>query len=78
MTVPRHLEAAVDKLKEASLGIDRAREGPLTSENQKAWLEALTEYCQALGDIQTYNSESIHEKLHELAGRMGLKQFPSS
>jgi hypothetical protein len=42
------------------------------------WLEALTAYCEALADIQTYNNESIHEKLHELAGRVGLKKFRSS
>lgn len=43
-----------------------------------AWLESLTAYCEALADIHTYNNESIHEKLHALAGRMGLRKFPST
>lgn len=76
MSVPRHLEAAAAKLKDASLRIEVAREGPVTCENQQRWLEALTDYCMALGDIQSFNNESIHEKVHELAGRIGLRTFP--
>jgi hypothetical protein len=78
MTVPKHLDEAAAKLKEASFRIDEARQGPLTCENQKLWLEALTDYCMALSEVQAYCNESVHEKLHELAGRMGLRQFPSS
>ena len=78
MTVPKHLNEAAEKLKAASFRIDEARRGPLTSENQKLWLEALTDYCAALSDVQSYCNESVHEKLHELAGRMGVRKFPSS
>jgi hypothetical protein len=78
MTVPKHLNEAAEKLKAASFRIDEARRGPLTSENQKLWLEALTDYCAALSDVQAYCNESVHEKLHELAGRMGVRKFPSS
>jgi hypothetical protein len=78
MAVPKHLEQAVVKLKEASLRIDQAREGPATCDNQKLWLEGLTDYCQSLADIQSYNNESVHEKLHELAARIGLRKFPAS
>lgn len=78
MTVPKHLEDAVAKLKEAEFRIDEARRGPVTCDNQKIWLEALTDYCLALSEVQAYNNESVHEKLHELAGRAGLRQFPSS
>jgi hypothetical protein len=78
MTVSRHVEDAAGKLREAARQIALAREGPDSCENQKVWLEALTAYCEALADIHTYNNESIHEKLHELAGRMGLRKFPSS
>jgi hypothetical protein len=78
MTVARHLEEAAARLLEAETQIARAREGPHTYENQRDWLEALTAYCQALADIHTYNNESIHEKLHELAGVTGLKKFRSS
>ncbi len=76
MSVPKHLEAAAAKLKDAAMRIAEAREGPVTCENQQRWLEALTDYCMALGDIQSYNNESIHEKVHELAGRVGLRKFP--
>jgi len=78
MTVSRHVEEATEKLREAARQIALAREGPATCENQTIWLEALTAYCEALADIQTYNNESVHEKLHALSGRMGLRTFPSS
>ena len=77
MTVPRHLEDAVAKLKEAEFRIDEARRGPVTCDNQKVWLEALTDYCLALSEVQAYNNESLHEKLHELAGRAGVRKFPA-
>lgn len=78
MTVSRHLEEAAARLREAEAQIARAREGPPSFENQRVWLESLTAYCRALGDIHTYNNESIHEKLHELAAATGLKKFRSS
>jgi hypothetical protein len=78
MTISRHVEEAAERLKAAARQIAQAREGPVTCENQQVWLEGLTAYCQALADIHTYNNESIHEKLHELAGLIGLKKFRSS
>jgi hypothetical protein len=75
MSVPKHLAEAAAKLKEAAFRIDEARQGPVTCENQKVWLEALTDYCLALSEVQSYNSESVYEKLHELAGRAGIKAF---
>lgn len=76
MSIPKHLEAAAARLKDASMRIEVAREGPVTCENQQRWLDALTDYCMALGDIQSCNNESIHEKVHEPAGRIGLRKFP--
>ena len=78
MTVSRHVEEAAGKLQEAARKIALARQGPDSRENQRAWLEALTAYCEALSDIHTYNNESIHEKLHELAGLVGIRKFRSS
>lgn len=78
MPVPKHLEEAVAKLKAASFRIDEAREQPSTVESQREWLQALTDFSLALSEIQEYNNESIHEKLHELAARLGLKQFPAA
>ena len=77
MTVPKLLEEAVGRLKEASFRIEQAREKPSTLESQREWLSALTDYSSALSEIQEYNNESVHEKLHELAARAGLKHFPS-
>lgn len=77
MAVPKHLEEAADRLNDASLRIAAVRELPFTAENQRAWLVALSDFCAALADIQTYNNESVHEKLHELAARIGLRQFPA-
>ena len=51
MSVPKHLEAAAARLKDALMRIEVAREGPVTCENQQRWLDALTDYCMALGDI---------------------------
>jgi hypothetical protein len=78
MSVSKHLEEAAAKLKEATFRIEEARKGPVTCENQNIWLAALTDYCLALCDMHTYNNESVHEKLHELAGRIGLRHFPGS
>ncbi len=51
MTVPKHLDEATTKIKEATFRIGQARQGPLTGENQKVWLEALTDYCVALSEV---------------------------
>lgn len=77
MSVPKHLAEAAAKLKEAAFRIDEARQGPVTCKNQKVWLEALSDYCLTLSEVQSYNNESVHEKLHELAGRTGLRKFPA-
>ena len=76
MAVPKHLEEAVGRLKDASSQIDVMREKPVTLDSVKKWLVALTDYSKALSDIQEYNNESIHEKLHELAARAGIRRFP--
>jgi hypothetical protein len=74
MAVPQHLEDAVNRLKDASWRIDQARPKASTIEHLREWLVALTDFSVALSDIQRYNNESIHEKLHVLAGRM--KKLP--
>lgn len=78
MALPKHLDEAVAKLKAASFKIEQARAKPATLDNQQAWLVALTDFSMALSDIQEYNNESIHEKLHEIAARAGLRQFPGT
>lgn len=78
MTLPKHLGEATARLEEAAWRIGQAREKSLTLETLREWLGALTDYTIALNEIHIYNNESIHEKLHLLAGRVGLKQFPPS
>ena len=57
MTVPKHLDEAAAKMKEAAFRIEEARQDPMTSENQKVWLEALTDYCLALSEVQAFCNE---------------------
>ena len=76
MAVPKHLEDAAARMKEAEARIEQARTKPLTLQSQREWLAALTDHCVALAEIQAYNSESVHEKLHELAARTGVRKFP--
>jgi hypothetical protein len=77
MTLAKHLEDATARLREASVRIDEARALPANADSVRRWLEALTDFCAALADIQTYANESVHEKLHELAARAGVSKFPS-
>ncbi len=78
MTLHRLLEAAAERLKDAAVRIEQIREEPPSREQTKVWLDALTQYVLALSDIQTLNNESVHEKLHELAARAGVRHFPGS
>lgn len=76
MTLGKQLEQAATRLKDAARKIEQARAKPASLESQQEWLAALTDYATALSDIQEFNNESMHEKLHALAGRAGLRQFP--
>jgi len=78
MTLPKHLNEAVARLEEAARRIDQAREKKVTTETLYEWLGAVTDYAFALNEVHKFNNESIHEKLNILAGRTGLKQFPSA
>ena len=75
MAVPKHLEEAAVRLKQAAVHIDAAREKPPTLKALQQWLSAVTDFSLALSDIQSFNNESVHEKLHELADRIGYKKF---
>lgn len=75
MTLQKHLEEAAGRLKEASWAIGEARDKPLTLDSLREWLSALTDYSIAATEVQEYSNESIHEKLHEVAGQVGLKKF---
>lgn len=72
MSLGKHLEQAISRLDEAAFHIDEARKKPLSLESQRDWLGALTDYCAAANDVQRYANESVHEKLHAIAGRLGV------
>jgi hypothetical protein len=75
MSLAKHLEEAAARLKDASARIEEARTEPVTQASLQHWLAALTDYCAALADIHSFNNESVHEKLHQLASRVGLREF---
>ncbi len=76
MALPRHVDDAADRLHEAFARIEAARAGPSTPENLREWLSALTDYAQALMDLHEFTNESVHEKLHVLAGMLNMRAFP--
>ena len=69
MSLARHLDEATRRMREAFQRVEAAREQPPSMEATREWLEGLTEYCEALCDVHTYNNESVHEKLQEIARR---------
>jgi hypothetical protein len=76
MALPKHVDDAADRLHEAYARIEAARVKPPTPESLHEWLSALTDYAQSLMDLHEFTNESVHEKLHVLAGLLNLKQFP--
>ena len=76
MAVPKHLGEAAARLKEASAPIGEARSQATTLEGTRQWLAALTDFAMALSDIQAFNNESVHEKLHAVAGHVGFEELP--
>jgi hypothetical protein len=76
MALPKHVDDAADRLHEAFARIEVARAKPPSTESLHEWLAALTDYAQALMDLHEFTNESVHEKLHVLAGLLNLKTFP--
>ena len=74
MALPKLLEEAAARLDEASYRIGEVRTQSPTIATLHEWMSAMTDYCLALSDIQRLNNESIHEKLHAIAGRLGLER----
>lgn len=73
MALPKLLEEAAARLEEAAYRIHEVRTQSPTIPTLHEWMSALTEYCLALSDIQRLNNESVHEKLHAIAGRLGVE-----
>ena len=62
MALPRLLEEAASRMQEASLRMERAREKRATVKSNQDWLVALTDYAIALGDVQRFANESVHDQ----------------
>ena len=73
MTLAKHIEEATSRLESAHARIAAAREPAPTLDNLDRRLAALEEAVTALTDIHSFNVESIHEKLHELAERIRVE-----
>ncbi|HEX5750495.1 MAG TPA: hypothetical protein VFZ09_29980 [Archangium sp.] len=78
MALPKHLDDAADRLHEAFARIEDARAKPTSPESLREWLNALTDYAQALMDLHEFSNESVHEKLHVLSGLLKLQSFPEN
>jgi hypothetical protein len=73
MTLAKHLDDAVHRMKDAAARVEQARKEPPSDESIRYWLTALSDLCVAMSDIQSFNNESVHEKLRELAERMHVR-----
>lgn len=74
MPVPRHLEEAAKRLEEASARIREARASTEAQGPYREWLEALTDYTDALSEVQRFANESVHEKLRRLAAQLEISR----
>lgn len=75
MSLPKHIEDAAGRAKEASFRIEEVRAQPLTLERVEEWLNALTDFVLALSDVQAYNDESLYETLQEITARLGMERL---
>jgi hypothetical protein len=73
MSLAKQLDQAAERFEVASSRIAEVRSKPPTQENVLEWLATLTELALASADIQRFANESIHEKLHALAGRLKVE-----
>lgn len=75
MALAKLLDEAASRLDGATFRIEAAKAKPFDQDCAREWLDALTEYSVALSDIQRLNNESIHEKLHTIAGHLKLEDL---
>jgi hypothetical protein len=66
MAVTELMRTSAERMERAEAKLKEAREAPFTPSGLHAWLSALTDYALALGEVQEYSQESIHEKLQAL------------
>lgn len=66
MAVTKLMFAASEKMEGAARRLHEAREHPSSPTALQEWLTALTDYVLALGEVQEYSQQSVHEKLQRL------------
>lgn len=64
----RHLDEAASRLEDAHRRIKKVREHQPTNENLRTWLAALTDYAEAMHDVQRFSDEAVNERVQQLAG----------
>jgi len=70
MAATKLMEAAAARMETAARKLREAREAPFTPGALKEWLTAVTDYTLALGELQEYSQQSIHEKLQALGRQL--------
>jgi hypothetical protein len=68
------VQQALRRLENAERRIQRAREAPSTPENMREWLEAVSDFAHALSEIQELDRESLHHRLDQVSGALGLER----
>jgi hypothetical protein len=68
------VQQALDRLESAERRIQRAREEPATPDNLREWLDAVSDFARALSEIHELDRESLHRRLDEVSGSLGLER----
>ena len=77
MAVTQLMKAASERMEQAARRLRIAREGPFTPSALQEWLSALTDYALALGEVQAFSQESVHEKLQQLSHELHHPELTS-
>lgn len=78
MSTPELMKTAATRMEAAAKKLAEARELPFTPGALKQWMEALTEYALALGEVQQYSQQSIHEKLQAVGRELHRPAAPEA
>lgn len=67
MSLGKHLDDAAIRLEDAHRRVSRYREQQPSHEHLRSWLVALTDYAEALHDLQRYSDEAAVEQVQQLS-----------
>jgi hypothetical protein len=77
MSLPEHVQEALDRLEAADRKIKQARAEADRARRIDGWLAGLTDYMLALSDLHELDREHLAEQLNEIKGRLGVERFPA-